>query len=115
MPPRRARKPKDEEVDYAPMVKDEDDVKTQIKREGMGPSMDIDVRTKFPVARIKRIMQADEDVGKVAQVTPIAVCMSFFLVSFHLLSLHFISLVFTTTLTRRSPLTYLLPPQQQKP
>ena len=37
----------------------------------------IEVKTKFPVARIKRIMQADEDVGKVAQVTPIAVCMSF--------------------------------------
>ena len=36
----------------------------------------IEVKTKFPVARIKRIMQADEDVGKVAQVTPIAVCMS---------------------------------------
>lgn len=34
----------------------------------------VDVRTKFPVARIKRIMQADEEVGKVAQVTPIAVC-----------------------------------------
>ena len=34
----------------------------------------IDVKTKFPVARIKRIMQADEDVGKVAQVTPTAVC-----------------------------------------
>ncbi|KAI9712015.1 MAG: hypothetical protein M1820_001723 [Bogoriella megaspora] len=33
----------------------------------------IDVRTKFPVARIKRIMQADEDVGKVAQVTPVVV------------------------------------------
>ncbi|KAI9815440.1 MAG: hypothetical protein M1827_002574 [Pycnora praestabilis] len=33
----------------------------------------IEVKTKFPVARIKRIMQADEDVGKVAQVTPIAV------------------------------------------
>ncbi|PGH15211.1 hypothetical protein AJ79_02576 [Helicocarpus griseus UAMH5409] len=32
-----------------------------------------EVKTKFPVARIKRIMQADEDVGKVAQVTPIAV------------------------------------------
>ena len=34
----------------------------------------IEVRTKFPVARIKRIMQADEDVGKVSQVTPTAVC-----------------------------------------
>lgn len=35
----------------------------------------VEVKTKFPVARIKRIMQADEDVGKVAQVTPTAVCM----------------------------------------
>ena len=34
----------------------------------------IEVKTKFPVARIKRIMQADEDVGKVAQTTPTAVC-----------------------------------------
>ena len=36
----------------------------------------IEVKTKFPVARIKRIMQADEDVGKVAQVTPVVVCKS---------------------------------------
>lgn len=35
---------------------------------------EIEVKTKFPVARIKRIMQADEDVGKVAQATPTAVC-----------------------------------------
>lgn len=35
--------------------------------------LSIDVKTKFPVARIKRIMQADEDVGKVAQATPTAV------------------------------------------
>lgn len=40
------------------------------------PGAGIEVKTKFPVARIKRIMQADEDVGKVAQVTPIAVCKS---------------------------------------
>ena len=38
------------------------------------PAHGIDVKTKFPVARIKRIMQADEDVGKVAQATPTAVC-----------------------------------------
>ena len=31
----------------------------------------VEVKTKFPTARIKRIMQADEDVGKVAQVTPV--------------------------------------------
>ena len=41
---------------------------------GPGPSQGIEIKTKFPVARIKRIMQADEDVGKVAQVTPVAVC-----------------------------------------
>ena len=42
----------------------------------LAPGMEegIEVKTKFPVARIKRIMQADEDVGKVAQVTPTAVC-----------------------------------------
>lgn len=39
-----------------------------------GPSQGIDVKTKFPVARIKRIMQADEDVGKLAMAAPIAVC-----------------------------------------
>lgn len=33
-------------------------------------------KSRFPVARIKKIMQADEDVGKVAQVTPVAICMS---------------------------------------
>lgn len=37
------------------------------------PPPAVDIRTKFPVARIKRIMQADEEVGKVAQVTPVAV------------------------------------------
>jgi histone H3/H4 len=37
------------------------------------PPPSIDIKTKFPVARIKRIMQADEEVGKVAQVTPVAV------------------------------------------
>lgn len=43
-------------------------------REKPKPWAGVDVKTKFPVARIKRIMQADEEVGKVAQVTPIAVC-----------------------------------------
>ncbi|KAL8949922.1 MAG: hypothetical protein Q9222_004011 [Ikaeria aurantiellina] len=41
----------------------------------------IKVATKFPVARIKRIMQADEDVGKVAQVTPTAVSLELFMIS----------------------------------
>lgn len=38
-----------------------------------GDEEGIVVRTKFPVARIKRIVQADEEVGKVAQSTPVAV------------------------------------------
>ncbi|KAF2714755.1 histone-fold-containing protein [Pleomassaria siparia CBS 279.74] len=33
----------------------------------------INITVHFPVARIKRIMQADDDVGKVAQVTPVVV------------------------------------------
>lgn len=35
------------------------------------------IKNHFPVARIKRIMQADDDVGKVAQVTPVVVCQCF--------------------------------------
>jgi len=57
----RAKQPKQEEEE------DEEYEQPQSSSEG------VEVRTKFPVARIKRIMQADEDVGKVAQVTPVAV------------------------------------------
>lgn len=34
---------------------------------------DREIKTQFPVARIKRLMQSDEDVGKVAQATPVVV------------------------------------------
>lgn len=37
------------------------------------PTLGCQLNTSFPVARIKRIMQADEDIGKVAQVTPTVV------------------------------------------
>ncbi|KAK5110195.1 hypothetical protein LTR62_006191 [Meristemomyces frigidus] len=37
---------------------------------GSDPMLGVHLKTSFPVARIKRIMQADEDIGKVAQVTP---------------------------------------------
>lgn len=57
---RKSRKPKAE-----------DDV---CDKPAPGVDEGIEVKTKFPVARIKRIMQADDDVGKVAQVTPTAVC-----------------------------------------
>ncbi|ORY83292.1 histone-fold-containing protein, partial [Protomyces lactucae-debilis] len=30
-------------------------------------------KSRFPVARIKKIMQADDDVGKVAQVVPVVI------------------------------------------
>ena len=53
-------------------MKKEEDV--EVENNAPGVREGIEVRTKFPVARIKRIMQADEDVGKVAQVTPVAVC-----------------------------------------
>ncbi|CAN6627245.1 negative cofactor 2 complex subunit alpha [Trichomonascus vanleenenianus] len=32
-----------------------------------------EIKTRFPVARIKRLMQSDDDIGKVAQATPIVV------------------------------------------
>ncbi|KAF2144238.1 uncharacterized protein K452DRAFT_285485 [Aplosporella prunicola CBS 121167] len=48
-----------------------------------GVAEGIEVKTKFPAARIKRIMQADEDVGKVAQVTPhvVAKALELFMIS----------------------------------
>lgn len=71
----------DESGDYQPESSSKPPrVKKMKKEEDMGenhaPGVQegIEVRTKFPVARIKRIMQADEDVGKVAQVTPVVVC-----------------------------------------
>lgn len=42
----------------------------QVKTEASDPTLGVVLKTSFPVARIKRIMQADEDIGKVAQVTP---------------------------------------------
>ena len=63
-PPSRGRKPK----------KQKTEVEEKYEKPAPGVEEGIEVKTKFPVARIKRIMQADEDVGKVAQVTPTAVC-----------------------------------------
>jgi hypothetical protein len=69
----------EEEDDYSQSNRAKAPLKKKMKAEaanGGGPAFaeGIEVKTKFPVARIKRIMQADEDVGKVAQVTPVAVC-----------------------------------------
>jgi len=70
----------DDQEDYRPSKPKAASRSKRMKMEdadlGSGPAFaeGIEVRTKFPVARIKRIMQADEDVGKVAQVTPVAVC-----------------------------------------
>ncbi|KAF2228109.1 histone-fold-containing protein [Elsinoe ampelina] len=76
----RSQRIKDEDADWTPQL----DVKptsqprsqTSAKKNTSTPGQKMDtrgieVKTKFPVARIKRIMQADEDVGKVAQVTPV--------------------------------------------
>ncbi|KAF1970824.1 histone-fold-containing protein [Bimuria novae-zelandiae CBS 107.79] len=47
-----------------------------VKKEDNGTpaaGAEVNITVHFPVARIKRIMQADDDVGKVAQVTPVVV------------------------------------------
>lgn len=46
----------------------------------MAPNFD-DIKTHFPAARIKKLMQSDEDIGKVAQATPVVVgrALEFFL------------------------------------
>lgn len=38
-----------------------------------GATGDVPWKSRFPVARIKKIMQADEDVGKVGQVVPVII------------------------------------------
>ena len=64
----------DDEADYDPAPAARPTQATAPLAMPSGPlELSIDVKTKFPVARIKRIMQADEDVGKVAQATPTAV------------------------------------------
>ena len=44
----------------------------EVEDEPLDSAVNLDIKTRFPVARIKRIMQADEDIGKVAQATPTA-------------------------------------------
>lgn len=48
----------------------------------MAPNFD-DIKTHFPAARIKKLMQSDEEIGKVAQATPVVVgrALEFFLAS----------------------------------
>lgn len=40
------------------------------------PSKKKKYNARFPPARIKKIMQADEEVGKVAAVVPVIICKS---------------------------------------
>ncbi|KAF4314629.1 Transcription factor CBF/NF-Y/archaeal histone [Botryosphaeria dothidea] len=58
-------------------------IKAEAREQAPGVAEGIEVKTKFPAARIKRIMQADEDVGKVAQVTPhvVAKALELFMIS----------------------------------
>ncbi|OCK75652.1 hypothetical protein K432DRAFT_386046 [Lepidopterella palustris CBS 459.81] len=85
---KREREPRDEDGEYHPDAslsavsseKPSRARKVKMEENGMAEASTgggrlagtegIEVKTKFPVARIKRIMQADDDVGKVAQVTP---------------------------------------------
>jgi histone H3/H4 len=75
-PARRGRKPKSEAGNGAAPP-------TPMKKMDTGG---IEVKTKFPTARIKRIMQADEDVGKVAQVTPVVMAKALELFMIRLIS-----------------------------
>lgn len=65
--------------DYEPSIKSDDseaegaNTKSEIKNEDESLASFDKIRTHFPAARIKKIMQSDEDIGKVAQVTPVVV------------------------------------------
>ncbi|KAF2728711.1 histone-fold-containing protein [Polyplosphaeria fusca] len=69
------RAPKDEDADFMPDAPELPKGKARAENGAttLAGTEHIEVKTKFPVARIKRIMQADDDVGKVAQVTPVVV------------------------------------------
>lgn len=43
------------------------------EEEKQTPQQQREIKTRFPVARIKRLMQSDEEIGKVAQATPLVV------------------------------------------
>ncbi|RMZ67981.1 CBF NF-Y family transcription factor [Pyrenophora seminiperda CCB06] len=72
--PRGVKKESMQDADYVPdaSVPDMSDANNGLGGAAM-PGADINIKNHFPVARIKRIMQADDDVGKVAQVTPVVV------------------------------------------
>lgn len=85
MPARRARNEDDDDfMPDAPSAKPPRRSKRELNKQescfdtngkslASDPTLGCQLKTSFPVARIKRIMQADEDVGKVAQVTPTVV------------------------------------------
>lgn len=62
--------PPDEKEEQAPVVPKAEDGK--IPEDTILASFD-KIKTHFPAARIKKIMQSDEEIGKVAQATPIVV------------------------------------------
>jgi len=76
--PEMGRGKRAEVVNYGEQDHDEDDHIDE-DEDAHSPDQGTDhivIKNHFPVARIKRIMQADDDVGKVAQVTPVVVCKS---------------------------------------
>lgn len=104
-PARRGRKPKSESGASGVLGGAGVKSKPPVKKMDTGG---VEVKTKFPTARIKRIMQADEDVGKVAQVTPVVVGKSCFV--FHFPAPHDLSLHSTNTPRSQSPRTLHDPP-----
>lgn len=53
-------------------VADDNDDESKVSQDSILQSFE-KIKTHFPAARIKKIMQSDEDIGKVAQATPVVV------------------------------------------
>lgn len=67
--PKKTRKRADAEPKQEPKFSPEE---LTVSQETIIASFDR-IKTHFPAARIKKIMQSDEDIGKVAQATPVVV------------------------------------------
>uniref|UniRef100_A0A0L0P1E0 Transcription factor CBF/NF-Y/archaeal histone domain-containing protein n=1 Tax=Candidozyma auris TaxID=498019 RepID=A0A0L0P1E0_CANAR len=61
--------PPDEKEEQAPVTTPQEE---KVSEDTILASFD-KIKTHFPAARIKKIMQSDEEIGKVAQATPIVV------------------------------------------
>lgn len=68
-PPQQAQQPSKPDVEQEETI---EELPSSITQEHILASFE-KIKTHFPAARIKKIMQSDEEIGKVAQATPIIV------------------------------------------